>query len=93
MLQHSNIKHLYITLIFSYVKLCTDCVQPLQSMSEESHLVREPSSENSLDFIFAATPCEQINIVPDTNCISSAIRKFMLDMPSPGIFQNIALLI
>ena len=30
--------------------------------------------------------------MPDTNYITSAIRKFMLDMPSPGSFQNICLL-
>ena len=30
--------------------------------------------------------------MPDTNYITSAIRKFMMDMPSPGSFQNICLL-
>ena len=56
-------------------------------------VVREPNSENCLDLSFAAPPCEKIIIVPDTNYITSAISKFMLDMPSPGSFQNIGLLI
>ena len=56
-------------------------------------IVREPNFENCLDLIFAAPPCEKVIIVPDTNYITSAIRKFMLDMPSPGSFQNIGLLI
>ena len=40
-------------------------------------IVWEPNSENCSDFISAAP--------------TSAIRKFMLDMPSPGISQNIGL--
>ena len=56
-------------------------------------IVREPNSENCLDFIFVARPCEKVIIVPDANYITSEIRKFMLDMPSPGSFQNIGLLI
>ena len=52
-------------------------------------IVREPNSENCLDLTFAAPPCEKVIIVPDTNYITSAIRKFMLDIPSPGSFQNI----
>ena len=55
-----------------------------------TEIVREP---NCLDLIFAASPYEKVIIVPDTNYITSAIRKFMLDMPSPGSFQNIGLLI
>ena len=54
-------------------------------------IVWEPNSENCLDLIFAASPCEKVIIVSDTNYITSAIRKFMLDMPSPGSFQNIGL--
>ena len=54
-----------------------------------SKIVREPNSENCLDLIFAAPPCEKVIIVPDTNYITSAIRKLMLDMPGPGGFQNI----
>ena len=50
-------------------------------------------TENCLDPIFAAPPCEKVIIVPDTNYIISAIRKFMLDMPSPGSSQNIGVLI
>ena len=54
-------------------------------------LVWEPNFENCLDLIFAAPPCEKVIIVPDTNYITSAIRNFMLDMPSPVSFQNIGL--
>ena len=64
-------------------------------------LVQEPNSENCLDLIFAAPPREKIITVPDTNYITvpdtnyitSAIRKFMLDMPSPGKLQNFGPLI
>ena len=56
-------------------------------------LVREPNYENCLDLIFAVPPCEKVIIVPDTNYITFAIRTSMLDMPSPGSFQNIGLLI
>ena len=56
-------------------------------------IVREPNSENCFDLIFAARPCEKVIPVQDTNYIISAIRKFMLDMPSPGSFQNIGLLL
>ena len=53
-------------------------------------IVREPNSENCLDLIFATAPYEKVIIVPDKDdYITSAIRKFMLDMPSPGSFQNI----
>ena len=55
--------------------------------------VRESNSENFLDLIFAAPPCEKVMIVLDTNYITSAIRKLMLDMKNPGSFQNIGLLI
>ena len=53
-------------------------------------LVRKPNSENCSDLIFA---CKKAIIVPDTNYITSAIRKSMLDMRSPSSFQNIGLLI
>ena len=56
-------------------------------------LVREPNCENCLDLILAAFPCEKVIIAPDTNYVTSAIRKFMLDMPSPGSFQNYSFLI
>ena len=46
------------------------------------NLVRDPNSENCLDLIFAAPPCEKVITVPYTNYIISAIRIFMLDMPS-----------
>ena len=51
-------------------------------------LVREANSENCLDLIFAVLPCEKAIIVPDTNYVISAIRKFMLYMPIPGSFEN-----
>ena len=65
----------------------------LPSGSASVFIVLEPNSENCLNSIFAASPCEKIIIVPDANYITSAIRKFMLDMPSPGSFHNIDLLI
>ena len=40
---------------------------------------------------FCCTPCQNVVIVPDTSYITSAIRKLMLDIPSPGSFQNIGL--
>ena len=52
-------------------------------------LVQEPNSENYLDSVFVVSPSEKVLILPDTNYITSAIRKFMLDMQSPGKFQNI----
>ena len=42
-------------------------------------------------FEFCCTPCQKVIIVPDTNYITSAIRKHMLDTPSPVSFQNIGL--
>ena len=51
------------------------------------------NSENCFDLIFSAPPYEKVIIVPDTNYITFAIRKFKLDMPSPGSFQNIGVLI
>ena len=56
-------------------------------------LVRQSNSGNCLDLVFATPPCEKVIIIPVTNYITSTIRKFMLDMPSPGNFQNIGLLI
>ena len=49
-------------------------------------LALEPNSENCLDLIFVASPCEKAIIVP--NYITSAIRTLMLDIPGPGSFQN-----
>ena len=46
-----------------------------------------------LRFEFCCTRCEKVIIVPDTNYITSAIRKLILYIPSPGSFQNIGLLI
>ena len=40
---------------------------------------------------FVASPFEIINIVTDTNYNTSAIRKVMLNMPTPGSLQNIGL--
>ena len=58
-----------------------------------NEVVREPNSENCLDLIFDAPFREKVIIVPDTNYITSAIRRFILEMPSPGSFQNIGFLI
>ena len=41
----------------------------------------EPNSDNCLDFIFVAPPCEKVIFSSDKNYIIPAIRKFMLDMP------------
>ena len=38
---------------------------------------------------FCCTHCQKLIIVLDTNYITSAIRKLMLDIPSPGGFENI----
>ena len=54
-------------------------------------LVREPNYENCLDLIFVASPCEKVVIVPDTNTFTFVFRKFVLDMPNPGRFQNMGL--
>ena len=75
-------------LVFSYV-----VVFGVGLNCYKSKLVREPNSGSCLDLIFAAPPCEKVIIVPDTNYITSAIRKFLLDMPSPDKLQNIGLLI
>ena len=40
--------------------------------------------------MFVPTSCENVVIVPDTNNIRSAIKKVMLDMPSPSSFQDVA---
>ena len=44
-----------------------------------------------LRFDFCCTPCEKVIFVSDENYIISAIRKFMLNMPSPGSFQDMGL--
>ena len=54
-------------------------------------IIQEPNQENCLDLIFVPSPCEKVVIVPDTDCITSDIRKLMLDMPNPGSFQDIGL--
>ena len=72
-------------------------LQCYQSYSFQSSLAFAyspgPDSENYLDLIYVAHLCEKVIIVPDTNHITSAIRNFILDMPNPGSFQNIGLLI
>ena len=37
-----------------------------------------------LELIFVPSPCEKVVIVPNTNCITSAIRKFTMEIPSPS---------
>ena len=54
-------------------------------------LVEKSNSENHLDLILIASPCEQVIFVSDTKCATSAIRKFMLDILVPGNFQNMRL--
>ena len=48
-----------------------------------------PNSENCLVLVF----CKKMRVIfaSDEKYITYAIRKFMLDMPSPGRFQNIGL--
>ena len=48
-------------------------------------LVREPKSENCLDWIFVAPSCEKVIFVCDENSIISNIRKFMLDFRNIGL--------
>ena len=61
-------------------------------MEQTIDIVWEPKSENCLDLIFVAYLCEKVIFVSDKNNITSAIRKFMLDMPSPaGSLINIGL--
>ena len=51
------------------------------------------AKNDNLEFEFCCTLVEKLNIVPDINYITSAIRKLMLDTPGPRSFQNICLLI
>ena len=52
-------------------------------------IVQEPNSESCLDFIFVASACEKVIFMSDEDYITYAIRKFMLDTPSPGSVQNV----
>ena len=54
-------------------------------------LVNLGAAENCLDLNFAAFPCQKVSFASDTNYITSAIKKFMLDLSSHGTFQNIDL--
>ena len=56
-------------------------------------IVREKNIENCSDLIFAAPLVGKLSLYQIQNYITSAIRKFMLDKPNPGSFQNIGLLI
>ena len=69
--------------------------QLLWTLELPAVVVRMPNSENCLDLLFAAPRFEKVIIVhvPATNYITSAIRKFMSDMPRTGNFQNMGLLI
>ena len=40
---------------------------------------------------FCCTPCQKVIIVPDTNYITSTIKKLVLDILSSRSFQNIGL--
>ena len=50
-----------------------------------------PHMNSALDLLFVTSPREKVIIVPDTNYITSAIRRFMLNMVSLCSlrFQNI----
>ena len=62
------------------------------SVHRSTHIIaREPNSENCSDLIFVPPPYEKVIFVFDENYITSAIEKFMLDLPSPGSFQHIDL--
>ena len=52
-------------------------------------IVWEPNSQNCLDLIFVASTCQKA-IIRHHVQPTSAVRKFMLDMPNPGSFQNIS---
>ena len=65
--------------------------EDLQCWQGRSSLVQEPNSKDCLHLIFVASPCEKVISVSDENYITYAIRKFILDMPSPGSVQNIGL--
>ena len=60
-------------------------------MFNHTEIVRESNHENGLDLILVRYLSEKAVIVPDTNCITSAVRKFMLDMPGPSSSQDIGL--
>ena len=59
----------------------------MASERDFDNVVREPSSENCSGLSFVPPPHEKVIFVSDKRDITSAIRKFMLDMPSPGSFQ------
>ena len=72
-----------LIIIFSNIVNFLLKIQDTQLFSGNSDsLVLEPNSEMCLDLNFVPRSCEKVVIVPDTNCIKSA----MLDMPSSGSF-------
>ena len=63
-------------------------IAPVLECEDTLYVVREPNFENCLDFISVAPLFEKVIFVSDQNDLTSAIRKFMLDMPTSGSFQN-----
>ena len=53
-------------------------------------LIQELGSEKCSDLIFVGSPCEKLYLCL-MKTITSAKRKFMLDMQTSGRFQNIGL--
>ena len=49
-------------------------------------IVPESNSENCLNVIFVASPCEKVIFVSDEEYVTSAIRNFMLDMVASKIW-------
>ena len=66
-------------------KKSVPCLKELMSYKSGSH------SKNYLDLIFVEPLCEKVIFASVENYITPAVRKFMLDMSSPGSFQNIGL--
>ena len=54
---------------------------------EYAEHIWEPNSENCLNLILVA-PCEKVIFVSDESYITSAIKKIMLDMTSPGSYPK-----
>ena len=82
-----------LSVVFDFESIAQKISNTIKAKQTNSScvLVREPNSENCSDSIFVAPPCENVIFVSHENCIASAIIKLMLDMPSPGSFQNIGL--
>ena len=83
---------LVIVLIVVIIESFAEIIQIVLNFEAISdNIFLEPNSENCLDLIFVAPLYEKVTFVSNKSHITSGIRKFMLDMPSPGSFQNIGL--